>query len=189
MNWNVKSFSGIIIRTNQRNYQLPLGLLCSSVGRGMYQYHRGHRFNSRVGLNVFRALFSLLLKWCSLIIIIIKGLFNTCFRTRVKYNMFTLIAFSKILYIYIYIYIHTNYMKMHYYCKKAIARKKLVLLAITAKIPLIFKNRYLTHKYVIWLLKIVHNDFNLVFIFVPKILEDFFLDLFQKKKSFELLKF
>ena len=80
-------------------------------------------------------------------------------------------------------------MKMHYYCKKAIARKKLVLLAVTAKIPLIFKNRYLTHKYVIWLLKIVHNDFNLVFIFVPKILEDFFLDLFQKNKSFELLKF
>ena len=48
--------------------------------------------------------------------------------------MFTLIAFSKSLYIDMYIYIHTNYMKMHYYCKKAIARKKLVLLAITAKI-------------------------------------------------------
>ena len=30
------------------------------------------------------------------LIIITKGLFNTCFHTRVKYNMFTLITFSKI---------------------------------------------------------------------------------------------
>ena len=39
--------------------------------------------------------------------------------------------------------------------------------------------------YYIWLPKIAHNDFNLVLYFVPKILEDFFLDLFQKKRFFE----
>ena len=59
------SFRGFITCTNQQSDHFP-GLLRSSVGRGMYQYRRGHGFNSRIGLHVFQALFSLLVKWCSL---------------------------------------------------------------------------------------------------------------------------
>ena len=36
--------------------------LVSSVGRALHQYHRGHGFKSRTGLNFFQAFFSLLLK-------------------------------------------------------------------------------------------------------------------------------
>ena len=61
-----ESFRGFITCTNQQNDQFP-GLLRSSVGRGMYQYRRSHGFNSRIGPHVFHALFSLLLKWCSLV--------------------------------------------------------------------------------------------------------------------------
>ena len=61
-----ESLSGFITCTNQQSDHFP-GLLRSSVGRGMYQYRRGHGFNSRIGLHVFKALFSLQVKWCSLL--------------------------------------------------------------------------------------------------------------------------
>ena len=59
------SFRGFITCTNQQSDHFP-GLLRSSVGRGMNQYRRGHGFNFRIGLHVIQALFSLLVKWCSL---------------------------------------------------------------------------------------------------------------------------
>ena len=43
-----ESFRGFTACTNQQNDQFP-GLLRSSVGRGMYQYRRGHGLNSRIG--------------------------------------------------------------------------------------------------------------------------------------------
>ena len=55
---NCGSFRGFITCTNQQSDHFP-GLLRSSVGRGLYQYRRGHGFNSRIGLHVFQALFSL----------------------------------------------------------------------------------------------------------------------------------
>ena len=45
---------------NQHNDQLPFG-------RALHRYRRGHGFKSRTGLNLFPALFSLLLKYCSLL--------------------------------------------------------------------------------------------------------------------------
>ena len=45
---------------NQHNDQLPFG-------RALHRYRRGQGFKSRTGLNLFPALFSLLLKYCSLL--------------------------------------------------------------------------------------------------------------------------
>ena len=47
-------------------YQAPRWLV-SSVGRALHRYRKGHGFESRTGLNFFQALFSLLLKQCSLL--------------------------------------------------------------------------------------------------------------------------
>ena len=56
--------------------------LVSSVGRALHRYRRGHGFKSRTGLIFFQALFSLLLKLCTLL----RGSLSFTFMYRLRWT-------------------------------------------------------------------------------------------------------